>query len=335
MRGRVRIDDVDVRDDDALRAMHDLHVASEEREYGVAWSWLEFVVTARTDDPWVAYERLLVRDESGRPVAAGVLELPQRDNTHLGWADVWVLPDGFGTDAPGALVEELKDRVRRAGRRTVHSGACWPLDEPTSLERDLLERSGLSLGLVEAHRVLDLPVQTDRLERLASEAAEHHGDYDLVAWRGPCPAAWVDAYADLRARMLVEAPSGDMEVEAEDFDADRVRHEEAQLAAQRRTSFTTVAVQSDGSVAGHTQLVMTDTDSRNAYQWDTLVLPEHRGHRLGLALKVRNHTQATDAIADRSLVHTWNAVDNAPMIEVNDRMGFRLVEYAGEFQCSV
>lgn len=41
-------------------------------------------------------------------------------------------------------------------------------------------------------------------------------------------------------------------------------------------------------MAGHTHLVIPGTDQVNAYQWDTLVLPEHRGHRFGLALKARH-----------------------------------------------
>ena len=59
----------------------------------------------------------------------------------------------------------------------------------------------------------------------------------------------------------------------------------------------------------------------------TVVHPAHRGHRLGLAVKLANlEALARRAPAVRTIV-TGNAAVNAPMIAVNDMMGFRI---AGE-----
>jgi RimJ/RimL family protein N-acetyltransferase len=58
-----------------------------------------------------------------------------------------------------------------------------------------------------------------------------------------------------------------------------------------------------------------------------VVHPAHRGHRLGLAVKIAN----LEALARRApaarLIVTGNAAVNAPMIAVNDMLGF---EVAGE-----
>jgi RimJ/RimL family protein N-acetyltransferase len=57
------------------------------------------------------------------------------------------------------------------------------------------------------------------------------------------------------------------------------------------------------------------------------VHPAHRGHRLGLAVKLAN----LDLLAQRApkveLIVTGNASVNAPMIAVNEMMGF---EVAGQ-----
>ena len=83
-----------------------------------------------------------------------------------------------------------------------------------------------------------------------------------------------------------QAPSGDVGIGPEHFDAARVRHEEARWREQGRVGQTVAAVAPDGTLAGHTQLVVPD-HGETAYQWDTLVLPAHRGHGLGLALHER------------------------------------------------
>ncbi len=99
--------------------------------------------------------------------------------------------------------------------------------------------------------------------------------------------------------------------------------------------FTQVAIAAGGRLAGHSQLVVPQTDQENAYQWDTLVLPEHRGHRLGLALKVANHQAAADALVPRTLIHTWNSDTNDPMVAVNAALGYRAVRQQAIFQGSI
>ena len=41
-------------------------------------------------------------------------------------------------------------------------------------------------------------------------------------------------------------------------------------------------------MVAYTDLAATEHEPERAYQWGTLVRPDHRGHRLGLAVKVAN-----------------------------------------------
>jgi GNAT superfamily N-acetyltransferase len=67
------------------------------------------------------------------------------------------------------------------------------------------------------------------------------------------------------------------------------------------------------------------------YQQDTLVLREHRGHGLGLALKLANHRALVAALPGVLRVRTWNAVENAHMLAVNTALGFRPSGYSREW----
>lgn len=62
------------------------------------------------------------------------------------------------------------------------------------------------------------------------------------------------------------------------------------------------------------------------------MLAEHRGNRLGLALEARNLLEAADAFEGRTVLHTWNAEENAPMIAVNEQLGLHLVDYSDQFR---
>jgi GNAT superfamily N-acetyltransferase len=68
------------------------------------------------------------------------------------------------------------------------------------------------------------------------------------------------------------------------------------------------------------------------YQWDTLVRSDHRGHRLGLLMKLANLRQVRERSPQTRFLNTWNAESNAPMVSVNERLGFVVVEAWEEWQ---
>ena len=67
-------------------------------------------------------------------------------------------------------------------------------------------------------------------------------------------------------------------------------------------------------------------------QGGTLVLEEHRGHRLGMAIKLANLRRYRCGSPTSRTVHSWNADTNAPMIAINEALGFRAVERLLEMQ---
>ena len=67
-----------------------------------------------------------------------------------------------------------------------------------------------------------------------------------------------------------------------------------------------------------------------AWQLETLVLPAHRGSRLGLAVKLANLDALAGAAPAVRRITTGNAAVNDPMIAVNDMKGFS-VAGAGHF----
>ncbi|MFY0408235.1 GNAT family N-acetyltransferase [Solicola sp. PLA-1-18] len=320
---------VEVRADDAATVgeLLDVYARSQDGRWDTPWTATEKRVRMASTSPYERELRFLARDAGGEPVGWGLLSLADTDNTDLAWVELGVVPERRGRGHGAVLLEHLLDLSRGEGRRTAVAGASWPVGEETSGGRRFLEAHGFAVGLVDAHRVLTLPVALDEVEP--------SGGYRLSSWTGRCPDAWAPEYAALLGALLAEAPSGDMAWEPEVYDVDRLRHAESELDAMARVAVTTVAVAPDGALAGHTRLVVPSGDLLRVFQWDTLVLPAHRGHRLGLAMKVRNLHVAAPAIGPRTEVHTWNAEVNGPMIDVNAAMGFELVEMAGEMQRSL
>jgi GNAT superfamily N-acetyltransferase len=255
-------------------------------------------------------------------VGGGTAELPLRDNTSVVYAAVFTVPEHRRRGHASAVVEEIETIGREAGRSTVFTEAVWEVDAVDPGPQAFAEALGYGLDIMDAMRVLPLPATLPPLEVADG--------YTIHSWRGASPEQWVRGYADVRRLLVEEAPSGEVGLENEFWDVDRIRHEEGLWAEQRRTPQVSVAVSADGEVVGHTQLLF-PSDDVEVYQWDTLVLPTHRGHGLGLALKVATMHEAADLLDGRRRITTYNAASNEPMIRVNAALGFEQVAWVGEY----
>ncbi len=300
---------------------YDAYARSFDRAYDQPYTAAELAMELAPDE-YTDSIGLVSRDDDGRVIGGAWAELPQKDNRTFAYVEVFVIPASRRRGHGSALVEALSAACRAAGRTSMLGEATWGLDEQDAPARQFAENLGFALDIMDAHRELLLPAT---LPSLVIDPA-----YELRSWRGECPDDLIEGYAHVRRLMVQEAPSGNAHLENEYWDQARVRSEEVKWATSGRIPQVSVAIASDGSVVGHTQLLFPD-NSVEVYQWDTLVLPSHRGHGLGLALKVHTMHEAADLLEGRRRIHTHNAASNAPMIAVNEAMGFRQVSWVGEY----
>lgn len=275
--------------------------------------------------------------EDGRTVvAAGQVGMPLTHTTSQAEVQVYVHPDHRRRGHGSRMMDHLVEVARGHGRTVLNSEACWPFDAPADGRgtpgAEFLVAHGFGFGIGDVMRSLDLPVADELLDRLAAEAAPHHAAYELRSWVGRVPAELEVGWADLVSDLMVEAPTGDMERERESADVEELRRRQAMIEAQGRTLFNTVALDADGWPVAYSNLATSVHDPDNAFQWGTLVRREHRGHRLGLAVKVANQRLFQSVPQTATRLRTWNAEVNTHMIGVNERLGFRPVERLGEFQ---
>ncbi|MFD8420898.1 GNAT family N-acetyltransferase [Streptomyces sp. NPDC059466] len=149
--------------------------------------------------------------------------------------------------------------------------------------------------------------------------------YELLHWRGGVPTGHREAFAEMSSRLAAEeaARSGGDQV-PENFDEDKVQELYSVLHAWGyRTYLTAVRHRRTGLLVGYSALGMADSHQRHASQWDTIVLPGHRGHGLGAVLKRANLSWTAEHEPELATVATWNAVGNAAMLHVNESFGFR------------
>lgn len=240
--------------------------------------------------------------ELGRSIVVGYSDHP--DDSALG---------GPGLRAPdGDAV--LAASVPAAGFAAAHGYALGQLERVSSLALD---------GRADDFRAA-LGARSARAQSLG---------YRLVHWTDHVPDDLIEAYAAARARMALDVPAGGLTIDEEQWDAARVREHESAEVGGDASLLVAAAVTGDGDVAGYTELVL-PRGRDFVYQFDTLVAGPHRGHGLGLLLKLANLVRLGEIAPERSVVYTWNADENAHMLAINIELGFRRCGLEAVWQCA-
>ena len=330
---RVSVRELDRSDEADVRAFWELNRdAVADRPYNtyLAWQAARTYVAAERADGVVSY--LVAEDDGdGRMVGTVFLFAPVLDNTHLAYVDLYVAVDrrreGIGT----RLLDEVVERARGLGRRLMTAEAYAPVDGDSpglAFARD----KGFDVVLEDGMKVVDLVSTRSSWESMAREIAPLHNDYRLVTTWDPVPDELMAGYCALNNAFVSLAPTGDADVEDEQWDEQRVRDREARTSRAGRHDLMTFALDPSGEVVALSELFINETAPQRAFQGGTLVLPEHRGHRLGMAVKLANHQGLVARFPEVEWMVTGNADVNVAMNAINDTLGYRVVERCLEVQ---
>jgi GNAT superfamily N-acetyltransferase len=267
----------------------------------------------------------------GSPVGWTRVFFPERDNLDKCWNDLAVDPEHRGRGIGSALLEWTEERARAAGRDMLLTEVYVPVgDRESHPDREFALRRGYAVSSVEIVRSLPLPVPADVLAEHRRRSAEAMGDqFELSVHVDGVPEHLRQGVCDASNRLILDAPTGDVEFEPESMTVDDYQ---TMLEHQRdmgRRMVTAVAVhRATGVVAAYTDLSVPAGDPDVVFQWGTLVLPEFRGHRLGMAVKVANLDELARIAPDRRSVQTMNDEQNPWMVQINKDLGFEIIEEA-------
>ncbi|MGC3994764.1 MAG: GNAT family N-acetyltransferase [Propionicimonas sp.] len=296
------------------------------------------------------------RDSDGVPargdgLAVAHVGLPAADNPHLARVGLWVRPSARRQGVGSALLAHVEGEVAAEGRTVVlgwASSAPEPppgpdaLGAPTGAGRvpaggpstRLARGRGYVLEQVSRQSVLPVPDELGAVVDARDAALAVAGaDYRLHVWHDDVPARWRAGLGELVALMSTDAPLGDLAWEPEVWDAARVERW-LRTYAERNLHVTIAAAEHvpAGALVGYTEVMHPDPDVPFAYQGSTIVRHEHRGRRLGMALKAHNLLALRERRPGVRRIHTDNAQENSYMLAINVALGYQPVGVMAAWQ---
>jgi len=288
-------------------------------------------------------------ERGGEIVGAATLMVPLEDGAPSLEFDLMADPERWGEGIEEALLEAIETEARVLGRSIVQTwtlhrpdapGARLP--SPTGLgsipaddrQTHLMQQSGYTFEQAERNSVFDLTGSFDAVERMLAEALDAAGaDYRVITWTSPTPDEHKEGFAAVISRMSTDVPTGDLVWTEEKWDAARVERRDKRLLAGGITiGVACVEHVPTGRITAYNELMIAADHTAPTHQWGTLVVKEHRGHRLGTIVKCVNLLRWHELMPDSPRVSTFNAEENRHMLDINEAIGFVPASYAGAWK---
>lgn len=304
------------------------------------------------DNDYRQVQLFFVRQD-GRMAARSWVRCEVRENLRSAMVHVDVLGEFSGRGIGQALLRHAEELAAAAGRTilqsyTEHPAGFDPDDRDTTVGpatgsgavpadargvRFAL-KAGYRLEQVSRFSALDVPAHAASWDALERDARSTAGEaYELLSWTGHCPDEHAEQFGVLMSRMSTDVPTGELRYDPERWDVARVRHVEDTWRRAGLVSLVAVARhRGSGELAAYSVLQLTPSKPWLADQDDTLVAAGHRGHRLGLLVKIANLRRILAEYPAVERVITFNAAENDHMLAINVSLGFRPAGYDGEWQ---
>ena len=297
------------------------------------------------------FGREVIPDEPDKPVDELLAEItgaPSHRRTHV----LEALEDGEVAGAAILVAEDLQGRDTIAWLKTLVVAPSYRRRHVgSSMAAAVLERSreesrqrfqtfvpptpaaaGFATGLgatrtgIVSHqnRLRTSDLDREMLERWIARAPERAGGYSLLCFDGRCPGEWLGGFTELVAVMNT-APRSDADEDVVYSTEQVVEQEEAHLASGGWGWTVCARHDSSGELVAFTELGGSRYRPWLAQQGETGVHPDHRNRGLGRWIKAVNASRLLVERPEVSVVETWNADTNAPMLSINEAMGFRRV----------
>jgi GNAT superfamily N-acetyltransferase/RimJ/RimL family protein N-acetyltransferase len=306
----------------SLRACYQIHLAAEACDtpdlpppsYPVfEGAWAQGFGLGEPRETWLAL------DASGEPVGCYLIRLPVRENPTVAFCHLIVPPGRRRAGTGSELLEHCASRARETGRVRLQDYA-----RDGSAGAAFARAKGATPGIGHVSRVMDVDAGVAAtLSGLRADAQRRALGYEILSWQGPVPAEHLDQVVALH-RLFADSPQ-DEGIETMLFDADRLRRMEQVMLEKGVRSYTVLARHADsGRLVALTEVVVDPETPGWAFQQLTAVMREHRGHRLGLLVKIAMLDLLAELEPDLKHISTGNAGANDHMIAINEQLGFRI-----------
>jgi GNAT superfamily N-acetyltransferase len=319
--------------DEELKALHavEVPIETERGSNRMPQSLESYVAFARNLPSQFSDHTWLVETSDGAPIAVGYCWSNSAGDDRFMECDVLVRRDrrrdGIGSQLMGLICEETAHECR--------SLLTWSTFDAVPAGEAFSRSLGARAARVNREGELALSdVDWAMVERWASAERPRQRGYSLEMVDGVFPEHLRGDAATFH-HIMQTAPRDDLDVGDVIIGADFVAELDRALLESGRSRWTVLVRDPDGTCVGGTEVTFDHGNRNTVFQQNTGIDPEHRGFGLAKWVKAAMLERIRDERPEVRVVRTGNAFSNAPMLAINDALGFKVVSTRTEWQAEV
>jgi len=319
--------------DDDLAALHliEAEVEVERRPDRLPQPLETYVAFARAFpghyDEWT----WLVEAGDGSPVATGIAWYRQGDDPNVIHVDFMVRSSWRRLGIAAHLVTLVCGVATDRGR-TLLTGSSH--DSVGGADR-FAERFGGRAGSVARDSELRFDaVDWSMVARWVAEGLARATGYTLEWLDGPYPPSLLDD-AVIFHDIMETAPRDDLAIAHSTIEPGQIADWDRAAVESGRWRWIILVRDPKGVCVGGTEMAFEPWDPTIGLQGNTGIDPAHRGMGLGKWVKAAMLQRLRDERPDITRARTGNAYSNAPMLAINDTLGFKVIQSRTDWQTAV
>ena len=318
--------------DDELAALHAVEAPIEverrpDQEVQPLESYVAFArnLASQFDDhTWLA-------EDGDGPVATAACWSNSAGDPRVMECDVFVRRDRRRLGIGRRLFRQVLDTTVEDGRTRL----TWSTHDTVPAGEAFSRHLGARVARV--NRTSELRLGDLDWARVASWSAAPEArrlGYSIETVDSPIPA---HLFADAATfhHIMQTQPRDDLDTADTLMTAEQAAEVDRSVVESGRERWTLLVRAPDGACVGGTELHLEPWNPTLALQQNTGIDPAHRGRGLAKWVKAAMLERLRDERPDVDRVHTGNAFSNAPMLAINDALGFRVISTRTEWQADV
>jgi mycothiol synthase len=319
--------------DEELTALHAVEapIEAERRPDRVPQPVESYIAFARKLPSQFDDHAWLVETFDGMPIASGFCWSNSAGDRRVMECDLLVRRDRRRQGIGSRLLATICAETVNEGKSLL----IWSTFDAVPAGDDFSRRIGARVARVNRTSELVLAdVDWTMIDRWARAERARDLGYQLEIVEGVYPEH-LRADAATFHHIMQTAPREDLDVGDVMIDAEFVAELDRALVEAGRTRWTGFVRDPAGACVGGTEVVFEPWDPDSVLQQNTGIDPAHRGLGLAKWAKAAILERIRRERPDVRRVRTDNAFSNAPMLAINDGLGFEVISTRTEWQADV